>query len=339
MVVAFHAPATIAAFSGSIPLLRAGAYGVDIFFVISGFIMGTAGANGGSERTQFVLKRLVRIVPLYWATTILTAALALMAPRLMRSTVVDVETVVKSLLFIPHFSHAHAGHIWPLVVPGWTLNYELFFYALVAVVIPFATKTRALFISIVFLALVCIGSVFQPVSAIYLTYTNSLLLEFVLGLWIAIAYQRGRLPDSLLAWVMIICGLVALAYPDSTLRGITKGIPAAAIVYGALVVFRNMKTRVIERIGDASYSIYLTQFFSFGIVRGLWSLSGIHSTSLSSAVLYVAASLAGCVIVGLCVYVLVERPITKSLNRLIGRCIPLASGTARTQTRPIGPLH
>ncbi|CAB4052764.1 acyltransferase family protein [Paraburkholderia phenoliruptrix] len=319
LVVAFHAPATIAAFGNSLPLLRAGAYGVDIFFVISGFIMGATGASGGSSRADFILKRLVRIVPLYWITTLCTVALAVLAPGLMRSTVIDISSVGKSLFFIPHFSHAHPGNVWPIVVPGWTLNFEMFFYALVAVVIPFATRARAVAISVIFLMFIAAGFAFHSTNAIFLTYTNTLLFEFILGMWIAIFHHRGRLPNRWLALPIFLFGCVLLFAADATSRGFTKGIPAAMIVLGALVILRDFKSQILEYIGDASYAIYLVQFFSFGIVRALWTLAGVRGTTPVHAMLYVALSVIGCVISGLAVYALVERPMTRYLKQLIQR--------------------
>lgn len=319
LVVAYHAPGTIAGFSDSLPQLRVGAFGVDIFFVISGFIMGSLGETGKGGRLQFILKRIVRIVPMYWAVTLLTVGLTLIAPHLMRSTIVDLPSVIKSLLFIPHFSLGHPGNVWPIVVPGWTLSYEMFFYAVFVLVVPSTQMTRALFVSVVFVALAVRGFVHHPVDPIALTFTSTLLLEFVFGVWIAVAYRRGMLPPRALAWVLVIAAVAMLCATGTAYRGIMKGIPAAAIVLGSLVVLDRFRSRLVELIGDASYSIYLMQFFSFGITRAMWGVFGIASSGAVHAVFYVAFSTIGCVMTGILTYRFVERPTTMYLGGLVRR--------------------
>jgi exopolysaccharide production protein ExoZ len=317
LVVMYHAPATLSQFGNALPQLTVGAFGVDIFFVISGFIMGILGVTAKGGRIEFILKRIVRIVPMYWIVTLLTVGLTLVAPHLMRSTVVDVPSVIKSLLFIPHFSLGHPGMVWPIVVPGWTLSYEMFFYAVFAIALPTSQLVRASLVSAIFVILVIAGFAFQPVEPFALTFTSTLLLEFVMGLWIAVAYRRDMLPPRAIAWLLVVAAVVMLWTTGTAHRGIYKGIPAAGIVLGLLVAFGHFKSRFFELIGDASYSIYLIQFFSFGITRALWRMSGITSSSSASAISYVALSVAGCVLTGVLAYWFVERPITAYFGRVV----------------------
>src|SRR5579872_364486 len=100
--------------------------GVSIFFVISGFIMYVTGAE--SSPVQFAKRRLVRIVPLYWLLTGLLFLCALFTPEFARMTVATPQTLAKSLLFIPYFNAGQGGRLYPLLIPGWTLNCEMFFY-------------------------------------------------------------------------------------------------------------------------------------------------------------------------------------------------------------------
>ncbi|REG58945.1 exopolysaccharide production protein ExoZ [Paraburkholderia sp. BL6669N2] len=319
LVVAYHAPATIAGFSDSLPQLSVGAFGVDIFFVISGFIMGSLGETGQGGRVDFLLKRIVRIVPMYWLVTLVTVGLAFIAPHLMRSTVVDISSIVKSLLFIPHFSLGHPGSIWPIVVPGWTLSYEMFFYAVFALVISGTQISRATLLSVVFVALIIGGLAIRPSDPIALTYTSTLLFEFVMGLWIAIAYRRGVLPSHRLACVLVVVAVLLLWGSGTAYRGINKGVPAAAIVLGSLVILNRSRWPLLGLIGDASYSIYLMQFFSFGVTRALWVASGIGSSEPLYGVFYVAFSSVGCIVTGVATYWFVERPITAYLGGIVRR--------------------
>ncbi|MFM0391185.1 acyltransferase family protein [Paraburkholderia phytofirmans] len=331
LVAAYHAPATIAGFSDTLPPLSVGAVGVDIFFVISGFIMGSLGDTGKGGRVEFVLKRIVRIVPMYWVVTLLTVGLALFAPHLMRSTIVDVPTSVKSLLFIPHFSLAHPGNVWPIVVPGWTLSYEVFFYAVFALFIPATQLRRATLVSFVFVALVISGFIVRPADPIALTFTNTLLLEFVMGVWIAVAYRRDVLPTRTVAWIIIFVAALMLCTTGAGNRGINKGVPAAAIVIGALVALCHYRSRLLGLIGDASYSIYLMQFFSFGMTRALWGILGTTSSAPVYAVSYVAFAVAGCVATGIATYWFVECPMTAYLGRLVHRRATIERVSVATQ--------
>ncbi len=108
-------------------------YGVDIFFVVSGYIMYRTSHHlfgSASGVTLFALKRLIRIVPLYWAfTTLMVGVLVVMGDQL-RSTQFDLWNVVSSYFFIP--SERPDGRIAPVLSLGWTLNYEMFFYAIFA---------------------------------------------------------------------------------------------------------------------------------------------------------------------------------------------------------------
>jgi len=89
-----------------------GAAGVDIFFVISGYLMGLLGSQ--QHPLQFFTRRAIRIIPLYWAIT-LVYFVAAKAGLFSRLTVTPAE-LLGSLLFIPYFNAE--GQVWPIVVPG-----------------------------------------------------------------------------------------------------------------------------------------------------------------------------------------------------------------------------
>src|SRR6476620_2791854 len=103
------------------------ASGVDIFFVISGFIMWvTTVRRPQITAAEFMRNRIVRIVPLYWAISLFVLATTLLAPSLLHTTVFDAPHVVTSFLFLP-WRDPVTGDFWPLLVPGWTLNFEMLF--------------------------------------------------------------------------------------------------------------------------------------------------------------------------------------------------------------------
>ena len=117
--------------------------GVDIFFVISGFIMVYASSRWfGSARAPrvFLAHRIARIVPLYWATMMVYLAVLLLTPWLLNSEYLAPHFVIASFLFIP--AARPDGLVQPLYSLGWTLNYEMFFYALFAIAIAFPRRPR-----------------------------------------------------------------------------------------------------------------------------------------------------------------------------------------------------
>jgi exopolysaccharide production protein ExoZ len=153
-----------------------GTSGVDLFFVISGFIRVVTTSGTGMGPGEF-WRRASR--PLYWLLTLLMIAVALVAPGLFKTLKVAPSTLVQSLLFIPHFSQSFPGVVWPLLVPGWTLNFEMFFYAVFGLALLLPERNRLLPLVTFFVMLTAIGLVFGPfASAAAQTYTHPMLLEF-----------------------------------------------------------------------------------------------------------------------------------------------------------------
>lgn len=130
--------------------------GVDIFFVLSGFLMvyTTQTMVGGSKKSSwavFLKKRIIRIVPLYWFYTSLMIAVLLIAPQLFGKAQADFWHFVQSYLFIPH--ERPAGGIRPVLSLGWTLNYEMFFYMVFAAFMFLSQKWMLRAMSFIFITL------------------------------------------------------------------------------------------------------------------------------------------------------------------------------------------
>jgi exopolysaccharide production protein ExoZ len=240
-------------------LLPMGFAGVDVFFVISGFIMGTIGVK---ERPKaFIGNRLVRIVPLYWLVTLITCGLSLV-PGAMRNFHFDAGQLFRSLLFVPYRNAD--GDILPLIVPGWTLNFEMFFYALFAVLLN-TRHVRGWSVAVlVFLGLA--GTLWQFQNPVLATYCSPLLLEFAAGLILSMmAPVKGR-NAARAVFLTGIAGFVAMmSLGDPAIDGLARafllGIPATLIVAGALACERAgawPRFGFAKQLGDASYSLYLT---------------------------------------------------------------------------------
>lgn len=237
-------------------LLPIGYAGVDIFFVISGFIMGSIGER--ERPADFIGRRLIRIVPLYWAVTFGMCLLSFV-PDLFSTFSFDAPSLLKSLLFIPYA--LPSGEIWPLVVPGWTLNYEMLFYLVFWLAL---LAQRPLTVTVMLLgSLVLAGRIAHADEAIWRSWTDPLLLEFLGGLILSrLTWLRGRaVGGGLLMLGAIGFGIAAdIGGDPGAWRPLILGLPAFAMVSGALALERARawpRLRPMELIGDWSYSLYL----------------------------------------------------------------------------------
>lgn len=292
------------------------AWGVDIFFVISGFIMGVAGT--GDRPRAFITKRAIRIIPLYWIAT-LAAVLWWERSGVVSMSRDLVGSIVKSLLFIPHWSVKDPGQLTPYLVPGWTLDFEMFFYVLFFVGL-LARRPLAVTATVLPM-LVLAGIVFDPQGALGLTYTSPLLLEFLLGHLLAVAYMRR--PTGVALWPLLPIGFAGLlscwALPDNGLQMACRIVCATAVVAGALAIEgRAPYWSFGKLLGDASYSIYLTHTIiateiAYRITLHL-PLSGVPQMAV-----LVVLSLATSIAIGVATYRWVELPI---LRRLRSRLLP-----------------
>jgi exopolysaccharide production protein ExoZ len=297
-----------------------GSYGVDLFFVISGFIMVVTTSRKSVTPARFVVRRLVRIVPLYWILTLAAAGLALAAPVLFRSTQVSAGHLLSSLFFIPHWSPTHPGTDWPLVVPGWSLNYEMFFYVIFALALFGKVVWRAPVIIGTLMALVGLGMALGPSeSAVVQSYTSPLLLEFAAGVALAVLWLRGHwAPARPLRIAAVAAGAALLAFDASVGRHwLLPAVASLLIVFGCLYSTRLASTNPIGlALGDSSYSIYLSHLFALGLLRWVWiKAPPAGSVGAGEALAFMGVALLVCAVAGWVLYRCAEKPMTNFLNR------------------------
>lgn len=331
MVVFFHADGMAQEYF-HFQRLPFGAAGVDIFFVISGFIMWITTASERTTPASFAVNRIIRIVPLYWAMTLLLYGgwLIFRDP----ATVPSLWNLIRSLLFIP-FVSPRTGEIQPLLIAGWTLNFEMFFYAVFALALLIARRHRAVFVCTVLSALI-VSTLFVPPSGpVALTYTSPLLIEFMIGCLLGVMYERKALPRPAVAVFLLAtgCGLlltsgVLSAANISASRFFHWGLPAFLIVTGALALEPKLKDwRLPMLLGDASYSIYLTHGVVLSTVKNAVVFSGNGAPSLLAGGFILVGCLAS-VVGGVLVYRMIEMPlvaICKNLATVVRRPAAVAA--------------
>jgi exopolysaccharide production protein ExoZ len=290
-----------------------GSAGVDIFFVISGLVMVISAdrmaPDPGAWRI-FLRQRLVRIVPLYWIMTTAKVAAVLALPMLVGRTQLDLPYVVGSYLLLP--VKDATGDFFPVLPVGWTLTYEMLFYALVAIAL--SLRVHVLAIAGPALAAFVLVGVVGSLDG----FANTIVAEFLFGVLIGVAVGHGvRAPSSVaipllgLGFAVILMGPVV----SGVLRPITWGLPAACIVIGAVSLEDRLAPivpRWLSDAGDASYSIYLTHGFIVPVVYIL-AAAICPATFLLPAAL--VAGLLGSAVMGRLSFVWLERPMLRLLRR------------------------
>jgi exopolysaccharide production protein ExoZ len=296
--------------------------GVEIFFVISGVIMYAAARDDAP--IEFMRRRIIRVAPLYWLATLsFVAWLALRDLHLPSA-----RELVLSLLMVPHHSETYRGHIWPVLVPGWTLNYEMFFYGVFAV--GLAVRRVAAFSMGVLILAVVAGYVFSPQGAVLKTYTSPILLAFLGGL--AIAWARERLTGFHRAWPLAIAGALALGAhftPWVLLPKLAVILASAALVAGVMALEPRLRTRPVRpflTLADASYAIYL--FHTLVLALVYWRGRPIPLDGWPQFLVLMALGVGLSISAGIAIHRWLERPLLKALNRLGRPSLPPVSPTS-----------
>ena len=299
-----------------------GGLGIDLFFVVSGFVIYWV-TRRETSFTRYLLRRIVRIVPLYWMLTFLMAASVLLAPQLFKQTVFDLSHFLQSLAFVPAINPSRPGELTPLLTPGWTLNFEFFFYLSFGLVFFLCGRSPAglhLFTAL-YLALVIGGEIFAPTSPAGLVYTSPKLLEFLAGIWIGVWINRNAsVPGKRAALAFLLAGWLCLLF-EPLLFGWGAPLGAGMVVLGAVSLERvwRIRNRTIEFLGDASYSIYLTHVLTLGALRHGWlRVPALNGMPLEPAAFMLVATVL-CACVGSLTYLAVERPLLRFLNRPLNR--------------------
>ena len=306
-----------------LPWLNLGAGGVDLFFVISGFIIWSTSRFGDLGPAAFLQRRVVRLVPLYWLLTAFVSFVAVMAPSLLASTTFDLPHVVASFLFVPYLRPV-LHYTSPILVPGWSLNYEMFFYLLFAVGLSLRNRMATFCVVVGTLsALVAFGLLLHPSGVQTRVYSDPTMLEFGLGLAIGLLYTDlppPRLGLALLAISLgtsLLFGLGAAGFSDKANRLLLSGLPSALVVWGAVMAKRHGRDLArgpIVALGHASYSLYLSQVIALPLGGKLWHLAGLGFDGWRLPV-FIVCEAAMAIGMGFAVFHALERPMLSVLRK------------------------
>lgn len=294
--------------------------GVDVFFVLSGFIIVyVSGRHFGNPayRRVFLYRRITRIIPIYWFYTTLMLVLILLAPRIVPQSSTTPMHAIASYLFLP-WPDAH-GRIGPVLGLGWTLLYEMMFYAIFALLVGFRMWRAIWITALLFSALVLLRVFWGAPLPFYLDYwSNPIILEFVAGAVIGGLFLQH---DNRFDWRIGIA-LTAVAFAwyiaaeqvDSLTtqqRIFRLGIPSALMVFAFTFCTKGIPEglkwpRWMIEVGDSSYSLYLSHFFTIGAALAV--LKGLNLLPLLPPLVWIPLLLGFCALAGILSYRLIEKP-------------------------------
>lgn len=292
--------------------------GVDVFFVLSGFIMAhTVRPERGAW--DFSARRIARIVPLYWFLTLALFAVTLLAPALLNSPNASFGELASSLVFVPYVKDS--GAVQPLLFLGWTLCYEMFFYLIYAVAIAISGRlfagegTEKVLVAGCLALCIAVGFIVPDRNALAGFYTSPILAEFIFGIALCEALRRWPIHQrsfGLAGALVLIAGLLFLILQGLP-RPIALGIPAV-IVVAAFVLMPEAKStsfRGMVLLGNASYSLYLIHPYCIQLPIKLSARLGGPLLMVGAASLGALAAL----VASIFLYQMLEKPAQKAILR------------------------
>lgn len=277
--------------------------GVDVFFVISGFIMVFIQHNTPKDPVEFIKDRATRIIPLYWSVSLFFVMLLIFMPSSFAHALFDWQHALTSFLFVSRIS----GFAFPVLDPGWTLEYEMFFYILFG--LSLSIKKISSLITVPFVLLGCVLFV----------DLNVIVLEFAFGMFAGFLYIKGWLKKW--GWPLFVSGCVSMLsslFVDIELARVLRfGVPAFFVTLGCCYL-PQMNNKLLILIGSASYSIYIVHTLTLPMFFKVFKFTKIPAADVAADVLTVLCVLfSACV--GILVYLIYENPLAKLIKHHTAR--------------------
>jgi len=303
-------------------------FGVDLFFVISGFIMimVTQGKFQQLHHTMsFIYHRVSKIYPTYWFYTLLILAVFVVKPSWVNSAQGNQMDILSSMLLYP-------SDTLPIVMVGWTLIHEMYFYVIFSFLLLFVPERKMPIALILWgMLILVLYSLFPNSNVLIQLISHPLTIEFIAGGLLAIIYNRKNVNIKstyllMLAFLSFILSLIGyLTYveisnvvePLHWWRIAIFGIPSVLITYLLINAERNGYTvnKYLVRIGNSSYSIYLSHILTLSAVGRVWqsfATEGIIDNIIMIPILLIFSILAG--MLG---YVMIEKPLHRLTRKSI----------------------
>ncbi|MDA9819213.1 acyltransferase [Methylophilaceae bacterium] len=274
--------------------------GVDIFFVLSGYLMARTSYN--KKISDFYISRFFRIVPLYWIVNFTYLFLVILFSKYI-STTIDVESFVASLIFV----HKLIYGLSPIINVGWTLEYEMLFYFIFGLVFVKNKGKKHLFT--LFITMVVIAFIFKAF----------IVIEFLFGIIVFIVSRDYKTIikkyDTYLLIVVFFLFIGTTFTPIeeiTTIRFIVFGLPSFLIVLWASVQDKSYRY-FVTLIGMSSYSIYLTHMIFLSIFIKIFNYY-LEADKFYNIFLLILILL-WALFLGILVYLFIEKPLNNFLKK------------------------
>jgi peptidoglycan/LPS O-acetylase OafA/YrhL len=305
-------------FKSQLDWLHRGAFGVDLFFPISGFVIYLSTQSMLRKQVEnpareFAFRRLMRIVPLYWFFTLVKAAILSLT---MRDHHLRLWSVMASMLF--QFSRNREGNLYTVLSVGWTLNYEMLFYAVVLMAILFKKPLLAWCSAVI--GVIVVSGFFIPDHSAQSFFAHPIILEFLAGMFVAEYAPRLRGLKPVAGIAMTGLGVTALLIYDpalsiatSPMRALIWGIPGVLIVAGFVAMEDRIPFRSLTKLlllGDASYALYLSHGFILPVIGKL--CSGLHLQAAAVPVFFLISAVCS-IGFGVMAHLKIELPLLRKL--------------------------
>lgn len=321
--------------------LDLGLWGVDLFFVISGFIMAitTAGQTPGIRAALvFWQRRIVRVVPIYWLLTTLVVVVSLLAPATTGYRP-SPDHVLASYLFIP--MEDGRGVVSPPLRVGWSLNFEMYFYLVFGCLLLFPRRWLAPMLIGWTAFSVLLGLWLEPQAALPSMLTSTYLWEFTCGVGIGLLHLRGMVLGRPAATVVTLAGFSGAIAGDVLGIGhdlLPRLLPAVAMLYGLLSIetgpgagWFNFRRHAALALGDWSYALYLTHILTLATTTAVFhKIGAVH---LVPGPWLLLSGVLAAIGVSAAVYRFVEQP----LQRLTSHWPVWVSSRSNSSTSPVRP--
>lgn len=283
--------------------------GVDIFFIISGYIIMYISSVKETNIKSFLKARVIRVMPIYWLLTLVSLFVYLYNSNLVNSSAAE-TAIWSSFILLP-------GNGTFLVLVGWTLTYEFFFYIIFSTSLLIKSEYKYYIPIFLITILVLYGILFDCESFV----CNQRLLEFVFGIILYKTRNRYNFNKFFLLLLFILSIILFINF-NTKIIIIDNGIPALLFFFVMINnenIFQKYKKSyvsiLIEKLGESSYSLYLTHIFTMGIsIIILNKINNEFVLEFPNTFAFVLLILS--IIVGYIFHIFIEKNIAKVLKNL-----------------------
>ncbi|EDQ6231228.1 acyltransferase [Salmonella enterica subsp. enterica serovar Tucson] len=338
----------LAGISGPINILTQNSpFAVDLFFFISGFIMVYTTKGNISSRvvrfSDFAIKRILRIFPVYYVCFIAFVVFVVIYDNHNSIWNINFNNIIKSFLLIPLNPYDKPPFYgYSLIVPAWTITYEVYFYIIFSITLLITSKYRTIVCSLILLVISVLlqikfnGTLTIDAQNAFITNgdhlstfifaSNPIILDFIIGMFIAEFFnaQYHEKIDSamnILAPALLCFGLASFVSMFRYGYGITHGAIGALFLFISILYYdfssKISYPKALIYIGNISYSLYISHVVTINIADRYSNALFVYTQSSGWRRYFVVIAIS--ITVAVIMHKLIENPSTAIARKLINK--------------------